>query len=397
MAFRFGRREALGWASALFADGGREALAASGVSLRPAEGGARLILPLPAGTRWTVSAATDPMRLRVHLPAGWPAGGGGPGRMAGAGPVRRVTWNNRARVLVLELEAPVTAPAVLHRDGALVVLVRSGSSPNFLRLARAGVLAEGGGSEAAGTAPLRPAVSRAPAVATARTVPASLPLVVLDPGHGGKDPGAIGASGTHEKRIVLAAAHELKRRLEATGACRVAMTRTRDVFVPLAKRVEFARARDAALFMSIHADSAPGARGASVYTLSDTASDALSAGLAKRENAADAAGGLRIPAVPPEVARILMSLVRQETRQGSSHMAGLVVSSLRGDVALLPNTHREAAFAVLKAPDVPSVLVEMGFLSDRADEAALRRPEHRAKVADALAEAATSFLQRRGA
>ena len=222
------------------------------------------------------------------------------------------------------------------------------------------------------------------------------PVVVLDPGHGGRDPGTIGVAGTLEKRIVLAAAQEMRRRLEAGGQCRVVMTRTRDVFVPLAGRVEMARRAGAALFVSIHADSAPGARGASVYTLSETASDALSAALARRENAADAAGGLHLPPVPPEVQRILLSLVRQETRQGSARLAGLAVGALRPRVALLPNTHRQAAFAVLKAPDIPSMLVEIGFLSDAGDESRLNRADHRAVVASALAGAVEGYLERPG-
>jgi N-acetylmuramoyl-L-alanine amidase len=230
--------------------------------------------------------------------------------------------------------------------------------------------------------------------AAPRRATAALPLVVLDPGHGGKDPGTIGVTGTFEKRITLAAAQELKKRLEGTGRCRVALTRGRDTFIPLDGRVAFARKRDAALFVSLHADSAPGARGASVYTLSDRASDSLSAGLAQRENRADLRGGLRLPEVSPEVERILFSLVRQETRAGSARMAAQVVRSLGGEVPLLPNTHRQAAFAVLKAPDVPSVLVEMGFLSDRRDEADLKRPAHRAKVARALAEGIHGWLVR---
>jgi N-acetylmuramoyl-L-alanine amidase len=220
---------------------------------------------------------------------------------------------------------------------------------------------------------------------------ASLPLIVLDPGHGGRDPGTIGGQGTHEKTIVLAAAKELRRVLEASGRCRVAMTRTGDRFVPLGGRVEFARRRQAALFVSMHADSAPGARGASVYTLGNS-SDALSTALANRENLADRAGGLRLPSVSPEVQAILLSLMRAETRTGSAHMARLVVDELGEDVPLLPNTHRQAGFVVLKAPEIPSVLVELGFLSHPLDEAALRRPEHRAKVARALARAVHAWL-----
>lgn len=219
-----------------------------------------------------------------------------------------------------------------------------------------------------------------------------LPLVVLDAGHGGRDPGATGRAGTPEKRITLAAATALRRRLESGGTCRVALTRTADVFVPLHDRIEFARRRDAALFLSLHADWAPGARGASVYTLSDTASDPHAAALARRENAADLAGGLRLPSVPPEVAGILFSLMRRETRAGSERIARLAVGSLGERVALLPHTHRRAAFVVLKAPDVPAALVEMGFLSDAGDEAALNRPAHRASIAAALAASVERFL-----
>ena len=145
--------------------------------------------------------------------------------------------------------------------------------------------------------------------------------------------------------------------------------------------MEFARRREAALFVSLHADSAPGARGASVYTLAETASDAMTEALARRENRADLAGGLRLPSVSPEVQRILISLMRQETRAGSARIARLAVRELGEEVPLLPNTHREAAFVVLKAPEIPSALVELGFLSDPRDEAALRRPDHRARLA----------------
>lgn len=225
-----------------------------------------------------------------------------------------------------------------------------------------------------------------------------LPLVMLDPGHGGKDPGAIGVSGTYEKQIVFATALSLKRQLEQGGRCRVALTRSRDVFIPLNERVAIAQRAEAALFVSMHADAFtdPSVRGASVYTLSTTASDPLSAALARRENSADRFGpGLRD--MPPDVAQILSSLVRQETRQGSARMARQVVGAFQanggpGRVGLLPNPARHAAFAVLKAPDVPSVLVEMGFMSNQLDEAALRKADHREFLAAALRGAIEGFL-----
>ena len=218
-------------------------------------------------------------------------------------------------------------------------------------------------------------------------------MVMLDPGHGGKDPGAVGVAGTYEKHIAFATAQELKRQLEAGRRCRVALTRSRDVFIPLPGRVAIAQDHGAALFVSMHADAVAdhSVRGASVYTLSDTASDPQTAALAARENSVDRlAPGLQN--MPPDVAHILSSLVRQETRQGSARVARTVVGALQPEIGMLGNPARHAQFAVLKASDVPSVLVEMGFMSNHMDEAALRRPEHRTLVAAALRRAIEAYL-----
>lgn len=222
-----------------------------------------------------------------------------------------------------------------------------------------------------------------------RAQPAPKPLVVLDPGHGGKDPGCIGAARTQEKRIVLAAGLELRRQLERGAKVRVVMTRANDRFVPLESRVRFAQARGAALFVSIHADAAETAsvRGASVYTLAARASDPLAAGLARRENRADRFSGPDFREVSPEVARILSSLVRRETVVGSQRIARGLVGALDDATDMLPNSHRQAGFVVLQAPDIPSALVELGFLSNRADEARLRQPAHRVKLATAMRHA----------
>lgn len=220
------------------------------------------------------------------------------------------------------------------------------------------------------------------------------PLVMLDPGHGGKDPGAIGVSGTYEKQVSLAAALELKRQLTAEGRYRVELTRGRDVFIPLEDRVARAQAHGATLFVSMHADALNDrtVRGASVYTLAGTASDAQSAALARSENSADRFGGPGERAVPPDVARILASLVRQETRQGSSRMARDLVQSLDQALPMLPNPERHAGFVVLKAADIPSVLVEMGFMSNPRDEALLRQSSHRVLVARAMKRAVDAYF-----
>jgi N-acetylmuramoyl-L-alanine amidase len=212
------------------------------------------------------------------------------------------------------------------------------------------------------------------------------PLIVLDPGHGGKDPGAIGVSGTYEKHVAFAAAGELARQLGATGRYRVTLTRQNDTFIPLEERVAFAQAAGASLFISMHADALTdhAVSGASVYTLAATASDRQSAQLAQRENDADRFGSPAAHGISPRVTQILASLIRHETRVGSAQMQRHVVASLGQHVNLLDNPARHAAFAVLKAADIPSVLVEMGFMSNPHDEAALRQSGHRALVASAI-------------
>ncbi len=367
------RRSLLGGGAAMALLGllpAAQAATANGLQLHAAGPRTRLSFALRGRAAWRLSAQNNPPRLVLDLPATeWE---GGPPQAGATGLVAGIRYHRTARggQLVIALAGPVAAPRARLQDGRLVIELHPGTAAGFARLAD--------GRQLAGTA--------APT--------AGLPLVVLDPGHGGRDPGTIGGRGTHEKRITLAAALELKRQLEAGGRCRVALTRSRDVFVPLGDRIALARRREAALFLSLHADSAPGARGASVYTLSETASDTMSAALARRENLADQAGGLRLPSVSPEVSRILLSLMRQEVQAGSERIARLTVNALEGEVPLLPHTHRRAGFVVLKAPDVPAALVEMGFLSHPADEAALLQPGHRQKIARALVEAVHGFLGR---
>ncbi|AQS88799.1 N-acetylmuramoyl-L-alanine amidase [Neoasaia chiangmaiensis NBRC 101099] len=220
------------------------------------------------------------------------------------------------------------------------------------------------------------------------------PVVMLDPGHGGKDPGAIGISGTYEKHVAEAAAAELYRQLMATGRYNVVMTRDSDRFIPLEGRVELAQAHKAHLFISMHADALhdPGVRGASVYTMSNGASDAQTAALARIENSADRFAGPSFHGASPEVQQILASLVTEETRRGSAHMASSVVSAFRPRIGLLTHPSRHAAFVVLKSAEIPSVLVEMGFMSNRLDEAALRQAVHRTQVAGAMRDAVDRYF-----
>jgi len=227
----------------------------------------------------------------------------------------------------------------------------------------------------------------------------ALPIVAIDPGHGGADPGAISPSGFYEKDVVLAVAFELVGELARTGRFRPILTRSRDVFVPLRERVARARSQHADLFVSIHADALPDStlRGLSVYTLSDEASDREAAALAARENRADIVGGINLSRQPPEIGSILLDLARRQTSNRSLGVARLVVAALGRSVPLLEKPHRSAGFAVLTAPDMPSVLVELGCLSHPAEERLLQQRAYRQRLADGLARAISDYFSTYGA
>ncbi len=219
-------------------------------------------------------------------------------------------------------------------------------------------------------------------------------IVVLDPGHGGKDPGAIGRSWrTYEKNITLSMGKELKKQLEAKGF-KVYMTRSTDIFIPLRKRVAIARSYHADLFISLHADSTynRNAQGLSIYTLSETASDKEAAALAERENKADIIDGMDFSDNSPEINDVLISLSQNDSRNKSSKFAGYVVGEMKKQVKLVNNTHKFAGFAVLKAPDIPSVLVELGYLSNYTEETYLRQPNYRSKLAASITRAVVRYF-----
>lgn len=220
------------------------------------------------------------------------------------------------------------------------------------------------------------------------------PLVMLDPGHGGVDSGTISPGGVMEKDIVLAFAEALKAKLEATGKVDVAMTRGDDTFIPLDDRVRMARDQNANLFVSIHADSEHegSVRGATIYTLSEKASDREAAALADKENASDVIAGLSIDRTTDEVSDILVDLTMRETKNFSVAFANDLVGELASTTRLIKNPHRFAGFRVLRAPDVPSVLVEIGYLSNDQDEKLLTSPDWRARVTDAVSGAIARFF-----
>jgi N-acetylmuramoyl-L-alanine amidase len=224
-------------------------------------------------------------------------------------------------------------------------------------------------------------------------------VVVIDPGHGGIDNGTHASTGEAEKDLVLAFASALRDRIEQGGKYRVVMTRTNDTFVPLADRVRVARNNRAALFVSIHADALPrhegDAQGATIYTLSDKASDHEAERLAESENKADAIGGVDLTEEPTEVADILIDLAQRETRTFSNRFAQLLMSEMKTSARMHKHPLKSAGFRVLKAPDVPSVLVELGYVSNKADLRQMASEEWRSRTVRSVAKAVETFLAKR--
>jgi len=224
-------------------------------------------------------------------------------------------------------------------------------------------------------------------------------IIALDAGHGGADPGATGTGGTLEKEVVLKATLALRDELERRGEYTVVLIREDDTFLNKKDRVRAARAARADLFISLHADTISNAaiHGASVYTLSESASDAEAAELAEAENASDIIAGVDLSGEGDDVGSILIDLAQRETKNRSTIFAQLLLPELDAQTGLLPQPLRSAGFRVLKAPDVPSVLIELGFLSNPTDEARLANEEWRTGMASAIADAVDAYYARMSA
>ncbi|MDB5514180.1 MAG: N-acetylmuramoyl-L-alanine amidase [Tardiphaga sp.] len=251
---------------------------------------------------------------------------------------------------------------------------------------------------------LRPAIETAgvaaDATGTAKSAPSAdiRPVVVIDPGHGGIDNGTQ-AGGETEKNLVLGFGLALRDRIEKSGKYRVVMTRTDDTFIPLGERVRMARNQSAALFVSIHADALPrregDAQGATIYTLSDRASDAEAERLAESENRADAIGGVNLTEEPTDVADILIDLAQRETKTFSNRFARLLMGEMKSSVRMHKHPLKSAGFKVLKAPDVPSVLIELGYVSNKGDLQQLVSENWRSKTVGSMAQAVDAFFAKR--
>jgi N-acetylmuramoyl-L-alanine amidase len=245
------------------------------------------------------------------------------------------------------------------------------------------------------------AVARPDASTAARPAqpPDTRPVIVIDPGHGGVDNGTQAGGEVIEKNLVLGFGLALRDRIEKSGKYRVVMTRTDDTFIPLSERVQIARNESAALFVSIHADALPrnegDARGATIYTLSDKASDAEAERLADAENKSDAIGGVNLTDEPTEVADILIDLAQRETRTFSNRIARLLVNEMKKTARMHKHPLKSAGFRVLKAPDVPSVLIELGYVSNKGDLEHLVSENWRNKTVGSMAQAIDAFFAKR--
>jgi N-acetylmuramoyl-L-alanine amidase len=269
--------------------------------------------------------------------------------------------------------------------------------PGFLPLLilASPVRAERVPNSASATIPPRPSRLSLPPVQGPRRVDA--PLVVIDAGHGGHDPGSSSSDGDEqEKDVALKIARAIRDELLDSGKVRVAMTRSDDRFLVLQERREIARRLHADLFISVHCDSAPNnaARGASIYTLSETSSDRVAAALAARENKADVINGIDLSRESNDVSSILIDLAQRETLNTSSTFAFELQRELSPLISLKPNFHKFAGLMVLKAPDVPSVLLETGYISNDDDLALLTSEEYRRKIALGVRRAVEAHFAR---
>ncbi len=385
-------------------------LAFAGLVLRPAAAGdarpvvtdarigahgttTRFVIELSAPAPYHVFLLAEPYRAVIDLPeVDWrlPANA-----ESGRGVItarRYGLFKPGTSRVVLDLSEPVAVaksfalPPIGGAGNRIVLDLKPTTRSAFLAAVR--------GAAVPAPAAAMPAVPPLP-----RRRPGDRRLVAIDPGHGGIDPGTIGVGRVFEKNVTLAMARILKKALQDTGRYDAMLTRDTDVFIELRDRIKIAQQANADVFLSLHADSLSdrSVRGASVYTLSETSSDAEAAALAAKENRADALAGVDLSGHSQPVAQILIELTQRVTMNASSVLARTLVGELQGIEPLLPKTHRYAGFAVLKSPEIPSALIEMGYLSNRIDARALETPRFRSKFAAAVVRALDRFFARQEA
>jgi N-acetylmuramoyl-L-alanine amidase len=374
----------------------------------------RFILDLDKAVQFRAFVLADPYRVIVDLPQvnfQLPAGAGGAGRglvkafrygvvmPGGSRIVFDLTGPARiAKSYVLEAANGQPPRLVLEFEEVdRTAFVQSLAPENRPELRPA--IAEANAA-VANVAAVRPDTPAAPKPAPGP--PDKRPVIVIDPGHGGEDYGTqAGGADFMEKNLVLSFGLALRDRIEKSGKYRVVMTRTDDTFIALPDRVKVARSEAAALFISIHADALPrgegDARGATIYTLSDKATDSDAERLADAENKSDAIAGVNLTDEPTEVADILIDLVQRETKTFSNRFARILMGEMKTTVRMHKHPLKSAGFRVLKAPDVPSVLVELGYVSNKADLEHLVSENWRSRTVGSMAQAIDAFLTKRQA
>ena len=356
---------------------------------------ARLIIDLDGPTEFAIVSLIEPNRIAVDVKA-FDLQILAPADVAGEGLVDSfaiaMAEPGRARTLLTlgtpaQVQQAYILDAVADQPARLVVDLITETEENFIKRAATDRLASIANQGAVPVAESTDPGTHIPMTATR-------PLVVIDPGHGGVDTGASAPNGVHEKDIVLAFALELQKVLIDSGRFDVALTREDDSFLTLDQRVDLARLNKADLFLSLHADSFQEAeiRGASVYTRDENATDVLDKVLADGENRYDIVAGFAVPQATPAVMDILVDLMRRETRKNSYVAAQALVHQLEPSVTLRRFPVRQADFFVLQAPDVASVLVELGFLSNAADIANLQKSDWRTRTVDALARGIADYF-----
>ena len=368
----------------------------SGLRLGENAGATRIVIDIDRKVDYETLILANPARIVIDLPeVDWRVGGAGAGEGRGLiSKYRYGLFRSGVSRLVLDLEGP----AVIDR---MFVLEPQGKMPYRL------VFDLKATDRKTFAASVKRSRRGKPQIRTARVKQPELrnkpkrdrKTIVIDAGHGGVDPGNLGVIGVPEKTIVLNMARTIKKAIESSSRYEVVMTRNRDVYLPHRERFAIARDAEADLFISVHADSLKPSRannkvrGATVYTLSETASDAEAAALARKENKSDLIAGIDLGTETDEVRSILIDLAQRENNNYSAEFANYLVPELKERVYIRKNAHRFAGFLVLKAPDVPSVLVEVGYLSNRQDAKQLNSADGRRRVSDAIAAAVRRYFE----
>ncbi|MGH1404786.1 MAG: N-acetylmuramoyl-L-alanine amidase [Alphaproteobacteria bacterium] len=363
----------------------------------------RMVLDVGNIDDFRIFTLSDPYRMVIDLPTfTWNAGHIEKQPQNAITDIRQGTLTPDISRIVLDLESPVSVesafllPAQNNKTSRIVVDYKRVTSTEFHKTKSNiyGTLEVNEPNIQTGSnnmVPRPPENTQRP-----QRLSAKKPLVIIDPGHGGQDPGAQSTDKRiYEKHVVLALAKELKKQLLESGKYRVMLTRETDVYIRLKDRVKFARKHDGDLFVSIHADSIhkSSVRGTSVYTISKKASDAQTAKLAEKENQSDLMAGLDLNVEDEQVAFILGDFLMNDTMNQSKFFANTLVDTLKSyGIKTLQNPHRYAGFAVLKSPDVPSILIEAGFMSNKKEARLLNQSAHRKKLAKAIQKGINAYF-----